>query len=226
MAKRLSEKDKKQIIKGFTSGETVDELSNKFNCTKLTISRNLKKNLGDKKYKELISYSKSSDKTILKKEKNNSFEKELKSQTKSQNDKISPKSKIKSNLEKDFFTEQTFTELTPLNCDIDSNSQKDLSSVPISEINLPNVVYMIVDKKIELEIKYLKDYPAWSFLSEDELKRKTIQIYNDLKIAKRFCDKEQKIIKVPNTKVFKIVAPILVSRGISRIVNEDNLISL
>ena len=47
-----------------------------------------------------------------------------------------------------------------------------------------------------------------------------------MKIAKRFCNKEQKVIKVPNTEVFKIVAPILVSRGISRIVNEDCLISL
>ena len=68
---------------------------------------------------------------------------------------------------------------------------------------------MVVDKKIELEIKFLKDYPAWSFLSEDELERKTIQIFNDLKIAKRYCDKEQKVIKVPNSQVFKIVAPSL-----------------
>ena len=85
---------------------------------------------------------------------------------------------------------------------------------------------MVVNKKIELEIKNLKDFPDWHFLSEDELKRKTIQIYNDIKIAKRFCNKEQKVIKVPNTDVFKIVAPILISRGISRIVNDNQLISL
>ena len=58
------------------------------------------------------------------------------------------------------------------------------------------------------------------------MKRKTIQIYSDLKTAKRFCDKEQKVIKVPNTEVFRIVAPILLSRGISRIINDDYLISL
>ena len=162
----------------------------------------------------------------MKKDNINSFEEESKYQTKSKNEKITPNSKSKGNLEKEFFTNDAFIELTPLNLDIDSNSQKDLSSVPISEINLPNVVYMVVDKKIELEIKFLKDYPAWSFLSEDELERRTIQIFNDLKIAKRYCDKEQKVIKVPNSQVFKIVAPILVSRGISRIVNDDNLISL
>ena len=85
---------------------------------------------------------------------------------------------------------------------------------------------MIVDKKIELETKYLKEYPDWQFLSEEDLDRKTIQIFFDLKIAKRFCNKEQKVIKVPNTEVFKIVAPILLKRGISRIVSAEKLIAL
>ena len=85
---------------------------------------------------------------------------------------------------------------------------------------------MVVDKKIELLVKYLKDYPIWHFLSEEELNRKTIEIFEDQKIAKRFCNKEQKVIKVPNTEVFKIVAPILRFRGISRIVSAEKLISL
>ena len=85
---------------------------------------------------------------------------------------------------------------------------------------------MIVDKKIELETKFLRDYPEWEFLPNEDLGRKCIEIYNDLKTAKRFCNKEQKVIKVPNTDVFKIVAPILISRGISRIVNSEQLIAL
>ena len=104
--------------------------------------------------------------------------------------------------------------------------QKDLSSVPLDQIDFPNIVYMIVDKKIELETKYLKEYPEWQFLSQEELSRKTIEIYLDMKIAKRFCNKEQKVIKVPNTNVFKIVAPILLSKGISRIISADKLIAL
>ena len=40
------------------------------------------------------------------------------------------------------------------------------------------------------------------------------------------CNKEQKVIKVPNTDVFKIVTPILLSRGISRILTDDELIAL
>ena len=119
----------------------------------------------------------------------------------------------------------TFTEIIPLDLEIDNAVQKDLSSVPLSEIDLPNVVFMIVNKSIELETKFLKEYPDWHFLSKEELNRKTIEIFLDLKIAKRFCNKDQKVIKVPNTDVFRIVAPILLKKGISRIVSADKLIS-
>ena len=47
-----------------------------------------------------------------------------------------------------------------------------------------------------------------------------------MKVAKRFSKKEQKVIKVPNSDVFKIAAPFLVSKGISRIVSSEILISL
>ena len=57
-------------------------------------------------------------------------------------------------------------EITPLNFEIDSSNQKDLSSISISEVDFPKIVYMIVDNKIELEIKYLKDFPEWQFLSQ------------------------------------------------------------
>ena len=88
------------------------------------------------------------------------------------------------------------------------------------------MVYMIVDKKIELEIKLLKDYPEWDFLPKNDLNRKTIQIYFELRTAKRDCNKEQKVIKVPNTNIFKLVSPLLLSRGITRIITEDQLIAL
>ena len=83
-----------------------------------------------------------------------------------------------------------------------------------------------VEDSSPLETKYLKDYPEWQFLPQNDLKRKTIEIHFDLKTAKRICNKDQKVIKVPNTDVFRIVAPILLSRGISRIVTAENLISI
>ena len=69
-----------------------------------------------------------------------------------------------------------FIEIAPLNFDVDNSVRKDFSSVPISEVDIPKVAYMIVNQQIELEIKPLKDFPQWQFLSQSELERKTIQI--------------------------------------------------
>ena len=220
MSKRLTEIQKKQIINLFYEGKTPDDLAVEFNCTKLTISRNLKKYIGDEKFKDLVKKNNFSKKELKEKGiKNNTNNKDQKQDISHEN----VQSKID---EEEFFSETQFVEITPIDYEIENIPQKDLSSINISEIEFPKVVYMVVDKKIELEIKILKDYPDWQFLSENELNRKTIKVYFELSAAKSMCNKEQKVIKVPNPEVFKIAAPILNSRGISRLVTEDKLIAL
>ena len=215
MAKRLTEKEKEEIVELFINGIVIEEIAYQFKSTKLTIARNIKKILGEKKYKELsqkkISYDLQDieNKNITLKNKNESHLKNSKDTSEGEN-----------------YEHTAFMEITPLNYEIENSIQKDLDSIPISEVQLPKIVYMIVNKNIELTIKDLRDYPEWNFLSQDELDRKTIEIYLEIKNAKRFCKKDQKVIKVPNTDVFRIVAPILISRGITRIVSPDKLISL
>ena len=85
---------------------------------------------------------------------------------------------------------------------------------------------MIINKYTELEIKLLRDFPKWNFLSSEDLNRQTIQLFIDLKEAKRFCKKEEKVIKVPNTNVFQVVSPILKSRGITRMIFDEKLIAI
>lgn len=226
MSKRLTEKEKKDIEVEFSSGKTLDELSKKFSCSKLTITRNLKKALGNLKYKELIKENNSSKLLVQEGKKNNNFAVDENSNFSSNKEKNGSK-KLLNEVSKDEFNNSNhFVEIPPLDFEIDNATQKDLSSIPIANIDFPKIVYMIVDKKIELEIKYLKDFPEYQFLSQNELARKTIQVYNDPKLARSFCNSEQRVIKVPNTNVFRIVAPILKARGISRIITDDKLISL
>ncbi len=205
------------MIDGFTNGETLDQLSEKYQITKITITRYLKKEIDIKTFKKIVDKNckKNKDKPKV------DFKKSLKYKSDINHEVFDEKSSVDASL-----IQPSFVEIAPLNYVIDNDKQIDFSSVSISETVLPKVVYMIVDKKIELETKLLKDYSDWQFLSQSELNRKTIEIYFDIIIAKRFCNKEQKVIKVPNTKVFSIVAPLLVSRGISRIVCPDKLIAL
>ena len=228
MAKRLSDKQKEEILSKFREGYSIDLLAKEFNCTKLTISRNLKKYISDQEFKSLNTNNTDKKKFFIRNHEIISDD-QVKNHSNQEvyGEKVGENLDSNSNLDKikdyDF---SPFTEIIPLNEEIENLPRKDFSSVSISQISFPNVVYMVVDKKIELEIKTLKDYPEWHFLSENELERKTIEIYIDLKAAKRSCNKEQKVIKVPNTKVFEIAAPILISRGISRIISDDKLIAL
>ena len=227
MAKRLTEKQKSEIAEYFKNGKTIEALSKDFNCTSLTIIRNLKKNLGEMKYKQFLEKNKNFDQLSshleIDKKKKNDFE----LANKISKNEFSDDLMLDANQsENDNFSSAEFIEISPLNFEIENITRKELSSIPIKEIDFPKTVYMIVDKNIELEIKLLKDYPEWEFLPNEDLERKTIEIYYDLKLAKRACNKEQKVIKVPNTDVFRIVSPILISRGISRIVSAEKLIAL
>ena len=213
MSKKLSEDQKKNIIDSFINGESIDHLAKHHKYTKMTITRHLKSGINEKLFKELI--------------KNNKNKLEAKSKHNSEYDTEVIENNFK---EKDNDTSQrledSFVEIAPLNFEIENTPQKDLSSISIFDANFPKVVYIIVDNKSELEIKLLGDYPDWEFLSKSELNRKTIEIYFDKKIAKSFCNKEQKVIKVPNTNVFRLVSSQLISKGISRIVTPDKLIAI
>jgi len=226
LTKRLSEKQKEEIVNSFKSGIGIDVLAQNHSCTSSTIIRNLKKNLGESKYKELFNKSKSfKDKSKNIKNTTNDL-----LVTKIDNLDLNvtnePKFLEENITASNYAPNDSFFEIVPIDYEMENSSRKELSSVPISEIDFPKVVYMIVDKKIELEIKLLKDFPEWEFLPHDDLNRKTIEIFFDLNIAKRSCNKEQKVLKVPNTNVFRIAAPILIAKGISRIVCAENLIAL
>ena len=141
-------------------------------------------------------------------------------------EKNNPVSVEETSLENNLSEVSSFFEIPPLAQDVEFDLQKEISSIHISEVSLPQMVYMIVSKNIELESRNLYEFPEWSFLPQEDLNRKVIKIYAELKNAKRECNKDQKVIKVPNSKIFGIASSFLLAKGISRIISETQLISL
>ncbi len=227
MPKKVSEKEKQELVMAFLNGHAIEDLAEKFNISKITITRHLKKEISEHEYKEIIQKNKSLEKqpetnksqteNLLKANFDNEDIKDNSNDPKILNENITSSN---------FEPIDSFFEIAPVDYEIDNSSRKELSSVSLSEVDFPRVVYMVVDKKIELEIKLLKDFPEWQFLPKDDLCRKTIEIFFDLDLAKRSCNKEQKVLKVPNTDVFRIASPVLIAKGISRIVCAENLIAL
>ena len=210
MSKRVSNLQKKEILNLFINGIDLDQIAEMYNFSLATIVRQLKNMIGVDEYKA-HRYRK---RDLLKDEniiiKNNLSKEEDTTNT---------------DLEHNNF-EEKFIEVIPIINGLDLDNQKELASEPIIDAELPEVVYLIVDKKIELVPKLLKDYPKWSYMPEEDLKRITLEIFADPKHAKKFCSKNEKTIKIPNSKVFIIASKSLKSKGISRIIFEDLLLSL
>ena len=208
MPKKVSENQKKEILNSFVNGKNLKLLSEKYKLSQATIVRQLKNNLGVDRFKELRDNNKS------KKEKNDILIEDLVSEN---------------NLEKSIKNnnfQQEFVEVVPITDGIELHNQKDLASEPLTEANLPNVVYMIVDKNIELLPKMLKEYPEWGFLPQDDLERMSLEIFDDHNYAKKLCTKNQKLIKVPNPNVFLMAASSLKLKGITRIIFNNLLFAL
>ena len=118
-----------------------------------------------------------------------------------------------------------FEEIVPLVSSFDSE-KKELEFEILTQEVLPESVYMLVDKKVELEIESISDLPEWSFLPENELKRNAILLFSNQRNAKRNCSRNQRVIKIPNTSVFEVSKSYLFSKGITRLILEDSIIAL
>ena len=209
MPKKVSDQQKKEILNLFVSGKILKDLSDQFKLSQTTIARQLKNSLGLEKFNELKEKNKKS-----KKEKNKIII-----------DDFDIDNNLNQKIQNDNF-EEKFVEVIPITEGIELNNQKDLASEPLKEVKLPKVVYILVDKNIELLPKMVKEYPEWSFLPQQDLNRMSLEIFDDHNYAKKLCSKNQKLIKVPNPNVFLIASSSLKSKGITRIIFNNLLLSI
>ena len=122
-------------------------------------------------------------------------------------------------------SDNKFEEIAPLLSSFDCE-KNELDFEILNQESLPESVYMLVDKKVELEVKTISDLPEWSFLPENELKRNAILLFYNQRTAKRSCSKNQRVIKIPNTNVFQVSKSYLVLKGITRLILEESIIAL
>ena len=115
--------------------------------------------------------------------------------------------------------DNNFEEIAPLISSFDFDLEKQKSDFVILDYeSLPESVYMIVDKKVELDLQPISNLPEWSFLPENELQRNAILLFSNQRSAKRICSRNQRVIKIPNTSIFQISKSYLISKGITRLI--------
>lgn len=97
---------------------------------------------------------------------------------------------------------------------------------PLASAALPSSAYMLVDKTVELQARPLSEFPELGRLPDAELERQALVVFLNPRQAKRQCGRTQRVIKLPDLKVFELTAPYLLAQGISRVVIEGSLYAL
>ena len=239
ISKRLTKAQKAEIVKAYKAGDDTNSLAEKYRCTTSTINRTVKTLLSESEYtliKEIRSKNgnkkeniKGKDITlVLDEDFDNSDGAKIDSSDYDISDDINEQlSTDNQYIKKNMIDDNNFELIAPLISDFDFNKDKQRSDFEILHYDsLPESVYMIVDKKVELETQLISDLPGWSFLPENELERNAILLFSNQRSAKRSCSRNQKVIKIPNTSIFRLSKPYLISKGITRLILEDSIIAL
>ncbi len=100
-----------------------------------------------------------------------------------------------------------------------------LEILPLDEADLPLICYIVVDRIAEIITRPLKDFKDLGAIPPEESLSKTIPIFDNHRVARRFSHHNQRVIKFPSDLIH-ITRPQLVQKGITRILFSGQVYTL
>ena len=122
--------------------------------------------------------------------------------------------------------DNVFHEIAVLPVDLPEVTTQQVVCRPFASELVPDSVYMLVDKTVELDPRPLSEFPELGFIDPSEQERQALCLYASPRAAKRQCGRSQRVIKVPDTQVFEQTSSYLLARGITHLVVEGSLFVL
>lgn len=97
---------------------------------------------------------------------------------------------------------------------------------PLAEAALPRVCYLVIDRAAELIAKPLQDFADLGSIPQEEIEQKTLPVFDNHRVAKRFSHRREKVIKVPDSRMLVKTSRHLYSKGITRLLIEGQIYSV
>ena len=98
---------------------------------------------------------------------------------------------------------------------------------PLSQATLPRTCYIVIDKFAELIVRPLKDFADLGQISSEETYQRTLPVFDNHRVAKRFSNQRtQRVIKVPDSRIFHKTTQHLRLKGITCLLVDGNIYSL
>ncbi len=106
------------------------------------------------------------------------------------------------------------------------STPEDIQVLPLSAATFPKTCYLVIDRSAELIAKPLKEFAHLGQIPLDEVQQKTLPIFDNHRVARRFSNRSQRVIKVPDGSLLYKTCGYLQAKGITRILMDGQIYSL
>ena len=237
---RLNDSHKQEIVERYRAGDTSAQIAAAYGCSTNTVSRTVRSLLSPEEYAELKAQRSAKNSGLA----SSVPEIETAEVSRPENPQTSledsgigvPSSKGEGedfssadlNDNETFNTddENVFHEIAVLPVDLPQVTTQQVICRPFASELLPDSVYMLVDKTVELDPRPLSEFPELGLSDPSEQQRQALCLFASPRAAKRQCGRNQRVIKVPHTQVFEQTTSYLLARGITHLVVEGSLFAL
>lgn len=104
--------------------------------------------------------------------------------------------------------------------------REQLEILPFADLVLQKPCYLVVDRLSELITCPLKEFAELGLIPEDEAQARTLPVFDNHRVARRFSRRNQRIIKVPNGVMLTKTQPYLSAKGITRLLFDGQVYAL
>ena len=105
-------------------------------------------------------------------------------------------------------------------------SQNAMEIMSLGEAVLPKPCYLVVDMRSELITRPLSEFADLGQVPSSEEKAKTLPVFDNHRVARRFSRNKQRVIKVPDGNLITRTSPYLQAKGITRLLVNGQVFDL
>lgn len=98
--------------------------------------------------------------------------------------------------------------------------------LPLSDALMPRTCYLVIDRFSELITRPLKDFSELGQIPAEEVQEKTLPVFDNHRVARRFSNRTQRVVKIPDGNMLQKACLQLHTKGITRLLINGQVYSL
>ena len=102
----------------------------------------------------------------------------------------------------------------------------DIEILPLADASFPRTCYLVIDRSSELITRPLEDFADLGTIPEEEIQQKTLPVFDNHRVARRFSHRRERVIKVPDGRMLQKTSSYLEAKGITRLLIDGQVYSL